>query len=225
MKQLLPIPPTFFRFLFLYVAGAMLWCLPGCRRAGTITSVADYVAYCNDPANGLVQVQEQDGLKLTVKYLPPAYLAYLELYKGSASFGALDSLSAQYRQSPTFQLIIESADAAVPLEELIFREAATPTDFTQHQTTLTYGMEEYVRLAVGGKKIAPVLSTLESTVENDRKLSLLFVFNSDNDPAFSFNKGEPVNFSLARNFFLGSNALFAFQADDLNQLPSLHLTE
>jgi len=221
MKQLLC--QTFSKLTCLPFLLAGLLLAAGCSDPAELESAEEYVAYMHDPANGLVQTKEEDGLKITVRYLPPEYLAYVELHKEGGTYEQLDSLAGFYRNSATFQLYVEAADPSMNLPERLFRSVSHLAELSQYQDLLTYGMEQYIRLNSRGEGVAPVLSTLESTLEAKQKLSWVLVFNGNDIAPASPDEGGEVHFSLNRNFFLSSPADFVFEADQLQHTPKLHI--
>lgn len=190
----------------------------GCNRITSLKSVAAYVQYINNPKNGLIQVQESSGLKFTVKYLPPAYLAYLEHKK--ENHNSLDSLAKEHKSNATFQVIIESVNPQVNLADLIHRRASSQADVNEHLNTLNYGMEKYVSLS--GNWI-PVLSTLESTLEMNQKLSFIFVFTKNSKENTASAEEQKTNLIIDSNFFLNSPVSFAFESGNLTNTPTLSL--
>jgi hypothetical protein len=199
----------------LYLLVSTPFLLAGCSGPRTFPSLAQYVAYINDPANGLVQVKETAGWRVTVKFLPPAYQAYLDASKSNSR--VTDSLVNLYQSSPTFQVIVQPASKQVPLTSLLHRQAQSQADITQNINTLYYGMEPLVALT--GSK--PVLSTLESTVEMDQKLSFLFVFTPKGKT--SIYAQQQAVFELKQNFFLPEGLAFAFASKELKNAPLLSI--
>lgn len=187
-------------------------------QSSSIHSLEEYVAYINKPSNGLVQIKIANGLKITVKYLPPVYLAYLEIAKQNSNDSslALDSLVSVYSGSQTFQVTIESDEVEVPLATLLHRKVRSQADLTDNITTLNYEMDQFVQL--NGRR--PGLSILESGLTNDSKLSLLFVFEKE---LGSLLMEKIQNLVIENVFFLDAPVLFTFHAEDLNQIPEIEI--
>lgn len=181
------------------------------------------MAHLNNPSNGIVRSKEVTGFKVTVKYLPSTYLAYMELNKQETGFARLDSLARLYEASSSFQVLIEPADPTQTLASLLFLNTSSQAEIETIMTTLTYEMEQYISLKFEGEELPPVLSTLESTMESDKKLSYIFTFNQPIKTILAKKEDQEIEFSITKNFFLNTNAAFAFEVDQLTALPGLHI--
>lgn len=203
------------------IAGMLLLVtfLPGCAKR-QVNTIEDYAAYVNESANGLSAEQQGSGLRMTVRFLPPPYLAFSELHRNGASTQEYDSLQAFYARSLTFQAIIEPVSGHDRLQDIIHRHATRQAEVEANKALLNYGMEQYVRLIAEEQAFAPNLAILESTFENDRRLSFIFVFDKD-----ALSKGgkpaEHITLELNKPFFLDAPAAFRFKTESLLHYPQL----
>jgi hypothetical protein len=92
--------------------------LPGCTSGSDTLTPPEYPVYLNDPANGYMQSISGNGLTVTLKFLPPPYLAARSLQAGTGQVRA-DSLTAAYAGSLSFQLEVTPAEDTVNLQQLI----------------------------------------------------------------------------------------------------------
>src|SRR5688572_592089 len=81
--------------------------LSSCKNS--LKDLHDAHQWINDPGQGLIKTKTVGDIKLTVKYLPPNYLAHKEAVDiGIVSPSTVDSLYRDYQNSDAFLLTIAS---------------------------------------------------------------------------------------------------------------------
>src|SRR4051812_32898145 len=81
----------------------------GCHNRNKILNFEAYAVWINNPDNDLRKVKSLHGIDLTVKYLPPEYLAYQELKDMTTITNEKkDSVLANFHNKYTFLLSIET---------------------------------------------------------------------------------------------------------------------
>lgn len=199
----------------------LLAVLPGCDQNNVPLNAQEYPVFLNDPANGYIQSISGNGIKVSLKYLPPPYLALRELREPNrAKARPVDSLTALYAGSLNFQLLVEPLEAETNLQQLIHRNAGSEAEVLQNINTMNYGLEEKVSLLVSGKRHYPVLLTLESNVNPDKQQVYSIVFPKTPDLVKAIETADRIAVDLKDVFFLPEDMTFTFEGDRLLHYPA-----
>ena len=99
-----------------YIIFLLLGVTQGCGSHGFHT-VAGYLKYINDPANGLVQQQADKDVRYTAQYLPPDYQVLLaNRGKDGVTIKERDSLRAIFNTYNYFRFEVDNE--AIPTAEM-----------------------------------------------------------------------------------------------------------
>jgi hypothetical protein len=153
----------------------VLFMLVFCSCQRTIKTPNEFFAWMNNPTNGLYQKKVVDGLELSMKYLPPEYLALKEL-KGKYNEEEAKKLKKEYEKSCTFLLTLK------PLEEedMMKRGILDETEYQKRFMNVHFGLERMVKLKTSNAEYAPILSAFEDTYGTTKHRSAYIVFGGEN---------------------------------------------
>ncbi|HBU77415.1 MAG TPA: hypothetical protein DEF18_04875 [Muricauda sp.] len=193
-----------------YVVVALM-VLSGCTRTmGTETA---FLKWLDDPDNGCVKAISANGFTMSLKYLPPEYLAYMESIKGDED---IDALQHQFDSSMTllFTVVHNKEEVSVSNynvpDMVAYRERANVLNFELRNHLYIKG--------AGGERIPPVLATYENTYEVGGKKSFYVVFPRTQVEGL----GENVVDVVFDDPFMDTGiSHFMFNRKALEQIPTL----
>jgi hypothetical protein len=191
------------------VAGILLLVsLWGCGRR-TTDNVSDYLAWANDPDNGLVRTKSVNGLEITVRYLSPEYRAYLEL-RGRRRHGgeSVDSLIRSYERSVAFLMTISAHGG-----DVMMRDVASYSDYAERMATMNFDMTSFLALVADGATYRPVLATLEDGISPTRTIIVVF---ADEEGADRLTTAESLDFVFSDTIFETGIDHFSFVRRDID---------
>ncbi len=189
-----------------------------CTSRKEFSSISQYANWLNDPSHGALVEREVNDLKLTVKYLPPEYLAAKDS-RGLSQSGK-DSLLKSYSQSKTFLLTISPNGKAEKQGDLMFRNINNYQQYKERSFAMNFEIGEYVNLDAGDNTYAPVLSTLENTYGLEEGRSIYLVFN-DHHQGEEFDKAKELDVVFNDELFNTGLHHFVFSRKNLNDIPHL----
>jgi hypothetical protein len=192
-----------------------------CGRSGP-DDFAGYRQKIGDPDAGLVQSRQIGGMRLTVKYLPPEYLAYQELRSGGDhTEGTRDSLLRIYRGSMSFLLTI-AADGDGEhrsSQDVMMHGVANYQEFAERSLAMNFDMARYVTLNIDGRKIRPVLATMDSDYGMSSARNIVLVF-SDGIDGKAIERASNLDFIFSDEIFETGISHFPFSGDDIRNRPT-----
>jgi protein-tyrosine-phosphatase len=176
--------------LFLFLTG----CVPAIKNEQELHQ------YLTKEANGFVQSKSVDDLEITVKYLPPEFQTLREI-KGIAQSerfasqtdkaleAQTDSILAYYQKQYVFLLTVKPK-AAQPTEnqenrqthnpDVMYRDISNYSEFKERVTQVNFHADEYIYLVTSGKRLKPLLHTLENTYSLMPQRTIYLVFADEN---------------------------------------------
>lgn len=207
------------KYASLYIVVTFASLLLGCGR-GTIDSAESLYAWMNDQDNGLVITKYVNGIKLTAKYLPPAYLAYKEWVDSDKENLRYQDVLSGYQNNRTFLLTIGPDDREVAGGDVMFYNVLNEKDYRQRVQDLNFDIGKYISLNVENRQLAPKLHTLENTygLGNHRNIYLVFADDKING---SLLTGERLDLKFIDGIFQTGISHFVFDKQDLDGLPKM----
>jgi hypothetical protein len=178
----------------------------------------DFFAWLNAPENGLVKTKEIDQFKITVKYLPTSYLAYLETKNNNYSIEQIDSIKCNYINSKTFLLTIEPVDKRKGTD-LLFQDAVSYEQYKQRVLDLNFNAAEFIKIKANGNEYLPVLTNMENAYNIDTKKNITLVFVDEGKSKGLFAANE-LDFTFTDQIFNTGINHFVFSKKDLDNTPS-----
>jgi hypothetical protein len=158
----------------LFLAASLI--LAACGKEGP-KDLTEYYRWVNDPEHGLIRHHEVNGITLTMKYMPPSYLAhqYVAATPGITQ-AQKDSVMQSYRNSLCFLLTIGVGDST---GDIMTRGIGSYEEFSQRAMRLNFEMQNYVTLRAGEKDYRPALAIMENTYGMTPKRDVVLVFADD----------------------------------------------
>lgn len=137
------------------------------------SSLKEYAAYIADPKNGLSKEKKVLDVKISVKFLPPSYLAFREA--GAGREFLKDSLFSLYKDGMAF-LITISPIVNTRGNDIMYRGIHDFQEFKQRAYLMNFKINEYISMQGVDSKFFPLLHNMENTysLENNRKIYVVF---------------------------------------------------
>ncbi|WAC02747.1 hypothetical protein N7U66_03485 [Lacinutrix neustonica] len=174
--------------------------------------------WLSESKNGFVKVSAANGFVLSIKYLPPEYLALNELSKddnnGDKTYNDYLEL---FNKSRTFLLTINHEEESVDASKYgVFNLA----EYSQRIKDLSFNIKDVIFLKTSsGHKYNPVLTTMENMYEIRNKKSIYMVFSDDQGEILNSEKLDIV----FQDIFLDTGiSHFVFDKKKIDQLPNLN---
>ncbi len=181
-----------------------------------VDSQSDLIHWIADEENGMVKKTEANNFILTMKYLPPELLALNEA-------GNKDSLDLykkylkEFKGSRTFILTMKNQNASVDITNY------GVTDITEYKSRISYlnfDIKDHVYIKTeSGRKIKPVLSTMENIYEIGDTKSIYFVFADENEEVL---KSNTLDIVFEDNIIDTGISHFLFAKKFLDNTPTLN---
>ncbi len=190
--------------------------LAGCSDSGP-RDLSEYYRWVNDPERGLMKRQVVNGVVLTVKYLPPEYLAHQYL-QGENGAGAekRDSLLRAYRNSLCFMLTIAAADSS---GDVMTRGIGSYQEFNDRAVKMNFEMGNYLTLRADGHEYRPALALMENTYGLRPQRDVVIVFARD----AALGAAKTLDLAFEDAFFDTGISHFTFLGSDLQAVPEMPL--
>ncbi|MBK9288487.1 MAG: hypothetical protein IPN38_12575 [Flavobacteriales bacterium] len=162
------------------LALVLLFCR--CSDSAKPLRLNEMLAYANAPENGLVRSRDVQGIRTTVRLIPPQLEALRDRVTNATD---LDSAVKEQDRQLCF-LVNLGPDGKHFNGDVMYSGAQSKEEFLQQAYDLNFNWEAMVSLRCGGRTYAPVLSSLENTysLTKDRNVMLVFVPETSGDPAF-----------------------------------------
>jgi hypothetical protein len=194
--------------------------LSSCSGKKTISDPNEFMKWMNDPENGLVQTKYVSNVKINVKNLPSAYMAYLEMKNlQGQSEQKRDSLIAYYSQSKTFLLTI-SPDERVKGNsgDIMYRDVTGFEEYKDRSHVMNFEFGDYIDLITDNEKYKPVLSNLENVygLSSGRKIILVF---AEKNGSQDLSKSKELDLVFTDEIFNTGINHFVFAQHKLNSVP------
>lgn len=183
----------------------------------TIDDKAELMRWMANKNNGLIKQHSGNGFLLTLKYLPPEYLAINEVDSdGGNSTKSYSEYLNNFKYSRTFLLTIAHDNTKVDITN--YNVFSMP-EYKQRIEELNFKIKDYIYLKTEkGKKYAPVLSTMENIYEIGNRKSIYLVFSDDKERILST---ETLDVVFQDEFIDTGISHFVFKKKNIDNLPVL----
>lgn len=191
--------------------------LPFIECTPSLDSEGAFLEWLNKPENGYVKKTHTNGFFLTLKYLPPEYLAYTESKSEDLNGnGNGVALLDEFKGARTFLLSIEHDIAGSDISNYGVRNLM---EYKKRINELNFNIKDYIFMKNGdGTKHKPVLTTFENVYEIGGKKSFYLVFANR-------QKGKSVpeilDIVFQDPFFETGINHFVFKTQNIDNLPPL----
>ncbi|GAA4272080.1 hypothetical protein GCM10022258_13740 [Aquimarina gracilis] len=168
--------------------------------------------------NGFVKKNRANGFLLSMKYLPPEYLAINEMKKDSNdNMKDLNQYISEFKNSRTFLLTISNDDQSMNAGNY---DVANMAEYGARIRDLSFNIKEILTLkTTSGKKYKPVLTTMENSYEIVNKRSIYMVFSDDEKEIMD---SEQLDVVFEDTFLDTGINHFVFESKKINNLPNLN---
>jgi hypothetical protein len=185
----------------------------GC--SSSFKSEGDFLKWMNEPENGYVKRTSANGFSISLKYLPPEYLGFIEMKKGDVKVD-VQSLIKEFDGSRTFLLTLEHEVSGVDVTNYNINNVP---EFKERMNELNFQIKDYLSLKTKeGQTIRPVLTTFENLYEIGDKKSFYVVFTKEDEVQ---DKPEELDIVFHDPFFDTGINHFVFKTKDIDNVPDL----
>lgn len=205
---------------------AYILLLAQCQSPNELHSIQDYYSYLNDASHGLVQTKRMTPLEFSMKYLPVDFLAYQAVIEETNTSLSKDSLKALYAPSLHFLLKIAPSQDAVQQFDVMTETVSSMSEFKEQAFTINFDLQQLLQLQAIDKKgvvvhtLKPVLVETENTygLTQHRLVNIVFERSVLEQ---TWSDIEQLKLVFKDELYETGRHYFAFQMDDLHQVPSL----
>ncbi len=196
-----------------FILFSLLTCFYSCNDS--IDSKEELLTWMADVDNGYVKKNRANGFLLSMKYLPTEYLAINEMNKDGNSSKLYNEYLKEFENSKTFILTIVHEDKTIDASTY---KVSNLSEYSKRITDLSFNIKDIVYLKTNtGKKISPVLTTMENEYELGNKKTFYLVFSDEGKIMAS----EKIDIILEDTFLDTGLSHFVFDTNKLNSLPNL----
>lgn len=206
-------------FVRYFVPVLLVITISSCKK-NSISNEQDYLQWINKHA---VKSKTVNGLELSVKYLPPDFLAYKELSEKEYSRDQVDSLVNYYSNSYSFLLTISplpAKDGTRP--DLLYYNLGSVEEYNVRLKELTFNFNEYVYLETQYGKHPPILNVFENTYGITPDRTIYLVFNKYEQVRSETKEITDFNIVFNDKLFVTGISYFNFKAQELNNVPKIN---
>jgi hypothetical protein len=198
--------------------------LSGCKT--TIKNEHDFLAWLNNPDNGVLKARRVNGFDVRVKFLPASYLFYHDVIQEEKNLSTKeeDSLLSIYEHSLTFIMTIKPDRDDSNNTSVMYYGVKTYKDYERRNLLMNFDFKEFVHIEADGKRYKPVLSAMENSYELGPGRNIIFVFVPPNKTDQSLFTSDVLDFVYDDNTFdMGLNQ-FLFKQKDIQGIPNFPMT-
>ncbi|WP_028980228.1 hypothetical protein [Sporocytophaga myxococcoides] len=202
-----------------YIPFLLLPLLISCSKS-KISNFTEYMKWINNPEHGLVKEKYVSGLKISVKYLPPDFLAHKEMKRmESREENTKDSLVNLYSKSKTFLITIAPDEREGEKKgDLMLTGVSNYREYKERVFDLNFNLEEYVELIAGKEVYEPVLSGMINGYDLTNKKEFYLVF-SEKQGQQGLDQSEEMDLVFDDEFFNSGRTHFLFKQEHLASIP------
>lgn len=207
-------------FKYTLLSVCLIITLSSCKNNEPIIFI-DLLKWINNNENGLIKESSVDGLKITMKYLPPQYLAYREMSSNENINNCIyDSLLNVYKWSHSFLMIVGPDEEKGEKFDVMFLNTSGKDDFTQRVYDMNFNIKDLINLKTAQRKYKPAITSLENvySLNKSRTLYIVFTPEKENDDLL---KAEKLDFIYNDEIFNTGIHHFVFNKKDIENTPNL----
>ena len=211
---------TLSKIVFVLILVFPLW---KCNRG--FNSVEEMYTWMGDPANGMIVTKLSGDKELTMKFLPPGYLAYKEVKETlGKSKEQIDSLRMLYKKSRSFLLTIKykNDEPYDPVYEGIY----SYEELDRRKKDMHFSFDEYVKLiSSDGGEYKPVLSHMEETYGLQKMRNIHLVFSPENEKQADILGAEELDIVFDDRIFKTGITHFVFEKRNIDKKIKLNFLQ
>lgn len=181
----------------------------------SFTNEKDFFNWLNNKKNGFVKETSANRFLLTMKYLPPEYLAFNEISKSDDNNKSFNDYLEEFKNSRTFLLIISPEDIGVDVSKYgIFNM----DEYKQRIHDLNFNIKERIYIQTdNGKKYHPNLTTMENLYEVSNKKRIYLVFAENQ----AISNSKTLDVVFIDDFLDTGINHFLFKKDKIDNIPQI----
>ncbi|MDI9342119.1 MAG: hypothetical protein QM534_16215 [Sediminibacterium sp.] len=190
----------------------LLCLLIGGACSKEVASTEAFGKWLSNAKNGCIVHKSVNGLDISVCYLPPHYMAALEMSKKNISSRlTYDSLVSAYQ----YQINVLMTIAGKNDQNVLYKDVTNPQEYSERLMALNFDLENMARLRANGITYAPSLTSMENTygLGKDIKLNLLFTPATTKEELL---KSDHLEFEYSDESFGIGNIICAFDKKNIH---------
>jgi len=210
------------RKIWLLLTALLSLILLSCSTA--VKNDQDMRIWLSQAAHGYTKTRNVNGLKVTVRYLPPEGRALQELEQGPEhNQAAYQKLLEEYRYASAFVMTIGPDHEKGAQGDIMYRGLQNYQQYAERALQMNFDLETQVELVTdNGRKYKPVLSTMENTYGLKEERSVYFVF-SPVQAKEELSNANNLDFVYEDNLFELGTLHFEFNKSELQDIPTIEI--
>ncbi|MCF8715552.1 hypothetical protein JM658_12020 [Joostella atrarenae] len=187
-------------------------CMFSC--GSSIENETELVAWVSNTDHGYIKKAKGNGFTLTMQYLPPEYLAYMEMKKDGEDKTMYDKYLKEFNQSTSFLFSLNHEDGHT---SMLTYDVDSYSGYNQRVRQLNFDLKSALEMQLNDSlKVLPVLSSFENTYEIQAKNTLYIVFPKKTDQEI-----QKMDIIYRDPFFDTGISHFLFDKDKIQSLPTI----
>lgn len=191
--------------------------LLGSACSREVASAEAFSKWLANDKNGCIVHKSVNGLDISVCYLPPHYMAALEMNKkGITLRHTYDSLVLVYQYQTNFLMTIRDKNN----QNVLYKNVTDAQGYSERLMALNFNMENMARLSANGHIYSPALTSMENTygLSKDIKFNILFTPNTTKEELL---KADHLEFEYSDESFGIGTIICAFDKKHIHDnLPA-----
>jgi len=184
-------------------------------RGSSVKNITEFNCWLNDVNHGCIKSREINGVRVTVKYLPPNYQVLKEMESGGDIKGEAkaDNLKLRQQKVLTFLMTIGPTENKEKRKGVMYEGVEGYGDYVQRVMSANFYMDHYLKLYIDGVLYKPALSLVENIYELSQDRNFIVVFAAGSNE--QLKKGKEFLFVYDDPFFNMGKLQFDFSGNQL----------
>lgn len=194
----------------------------GCNTS--VTNIANFNEWLNDPKNGCIVSKTIAGIDVTVKYLPPAYGALRALERANDGRSGIDTVMSEQNKTTTFLMSLgvnKEIQEERGKSSIMYEGVEDHKAFEERLLSMNFFMERYCSLYVDGIAHQAVIATTENLYELSDSRNFMIIFVSDKSE--NITDGRECTFIYEDPFFKMGKVQFNFSGESLAKARNIKI--
>ena len=199
-------------------------------KSNHLDNIGQYNDWLNNESNRCILTRSIGGVKISIKYQPPLYVALKDIagvkISPNLKKSIVDSVVKNENQVITFLMII-GPDKDVPERRrsapITSEGVHEQSDFAERVISTNFYMEQNMNLYVDGVKYKPAISVMENLYElsDQRSFSIAFV----SEGGKNINAGNEYIFEYDDPYFNVGKVQFRFSGESFQSARNLRINQ
>jgi len=204
-------------------AALLLLLFTGCSSQSDTLSWNKYQKWLFGESTDLKKVKQVNDINITAQYLPANYLAYKEMLADDAVMDSTHYKNSldHYQCGLTFRVLVEPEKGGV---NLLYHRVSSEVGYKQRVNALSFEIDQYISMNVGGTEYTPVLAHYEGYNEMLNRLIFTTVFQPEEFKCGSFDAStEKITIQFDDPFWSTGVNNFTYGTASLTDVPQIIL--